>query len=241
MRRVVLSLIAIVFTAVTMSPAYAAKDGPDGTEPPDEPEEPLDGVRFGRCADISGFCVEAGEYASLQATENPGSTVIGRVVRCTFHEPIHGGAELAPGNNNHYQPEPSTPVEGRAVVIVCVYTDTGESIAGYPRYEIFVSIEDIPGTATPGYEVATFAKDLIEFEPPAPAVAPDSEQLVGVATWFAVTSPLAYPDSSAQTGATWATVRATFTEAIFDLGPDADGSRFAGGRPARRLDPDGDP
>jgi hypothetical protein len=69
--------------------------------------------------------------------------------------------------------------------------------------------------------VAEFAQSQIDFDPPASVLSPSGRQIVGVATWLAVTSELEDPDVTAQAGLAWATVRTRFVEAVWDLGDGA--------------------
>ena len=71
-----------------------------------------------------------------------------------------------------------------------------------------------------GWEVSKYAVGLLGLEAPVAAVSPPAMQMVGVETWLAVTSRLrGYSERSAQAGSVWATVRAFFADATWDLGP----------------------
>ena len=70
-----------------------------------------------------------------------------------------------------------------------------------------------------GWDVAEYAVGRLGLEAPEPVVAPPTVQIVGIETWFAVTSKLrGYPDRSAQAGSVWATVSAYFAEATWNFG-----------------------
>ena len=105
-------------------------------------------------------------------------------------------------------------------VIDCHRVVDGVRVTGYPRPVVHRRDgEDVPGTLLGGWEVADYAVGQLGLEAPEPVVAPPTVQIVGIETWFAVTSKLrGYPDSSAQAGSVWATVSAYFSEATWDFG-----------------------
>ena len=111
-------------------------------------------------------------------------------------------------------------VIGRLYVVDCHRVSDGSRLSGYPRVVLHDGRPKIPRRALSGWEVAEFARNLLALEEPEPAVAPPGRQIVGIETWFAVTSRLrGYAPRSAQAGSTWATVRAYFAAAVWDLGP----------------------
>lgn len=169
------------------------------------------------CAEVDGFCVTAGEYRSLQPVQQPGSAPVGRVVLCVYLR-YEAGWE-----SDDTPPEPVwNPVEGHLYVLSCRYAEDGNPyVRGYPRRVVY-NPKKVQGDAVTGWEVAEYAIGLLGLEQPRPAIAPPGRQLVGVETWFAVTSRLNYSEASAQAGATWATVRAKFRDVTWDFGPEGE-------------------
>jgi len=165
------------------------------------------------CAEVAGFCVTAGESRSLQPVERPGSRTVGRVVLCVYLRYEEGW------ESSDAPPAPVwNPVEGHLYVLSCRYAEDGNPyVRGYPRQVVY-DPGKVPGDAVSGREVAEYAVGLLGLERPRPAIAPPGRQLVGVETWFAVTSRLAYSEASAQAGSTWATVRARFRDVTWDFG-----------------------
>ena len=169
------------------------------------------------CAEVAGFCVTAGERRSLQPVQRPGSTTpVGRVVLCVYLRYEEGW------ESSDTPPAPVwNPVEGNLYVLSCRYAEDGNPyVRGYPRRVVYESSEKIPGDAVAGWEVAEYAVGLLGLERPRPVIAPPGRQLVGVETWFAVTSKLHYAEVSAQAGSTWATVRARFRDVTWDFGSE---------------------
>lgn len=169
------------------------------------------------CAEVNGFCVTAGESRSLQQVRRPGSAPVGPVVLCVYLR-YEEGWEL-----DDTPPEPVwNPVEGHLYVLSCRYAEDGNPyVRGYPRRVVY-NPREVQGDAVTGWEVAEYAVGLLGLERPRPVIAPPSRQLVGVETWFAVSSRLDYSEVSAQAGATWATVRARFRDVTWDFGAEGE-------------------
>ncbi len=83
---------------------------------------------------------------------------------------------------------------------------------------VFNPGDPLAGNAVGVEEIARFAVDSEVFESPAPVLSPPQQQVVGIDTWLAVSSQLAYPELSAQAGDAWVTVRPVLRDAVWDLG-----------------------
>ena len=189
-----------------------------GAQGVDDAEEELDGDAWvTSCAELAGVCVHAAERRSMQSVETPDRTRPPTVV-CVWY-PF--GSD--PGGWD--DPDGSVPVLELIVdsvyVIDCHGVDDGYRVTGYPRSVVHMAGgEDVPGEAVAGWEVAEYAAGRLGLEAPDPVVAPPTVQIVGIETWFAVTSRLrGYGVRSAQAGSVWATVRAYFGGATWDFGP----------------------
>jgi hypothetical protein len=94
------------------------------------------------------------------------------------------------------------------------------SIPGFPiGYEC--CDPGIPGgTLVDEWDVAAFAVGNIGFDIPAFEVSPATEQVVGIPTWLAVTSPVDFAPVTAAAGPLWATATPVFREAVWEFGND---------------------
>ena len=187
-----------------------------GTADDDETKKTKKGsdIRISSCNDVAGICLRVGERDSMRPVWKPGKRT-GRVVLCVWYR--YG---KAPGGWD--DPDGTIAlkslVSGYLYVLACYYEGQGSFVPGYPRAVVYTSSNFIPGNAVNEREVAEYATNLLLFEYPRAALAPAMQQLVGVETWFAVTSRLNYPSKSAQAGDTWATVRAYFSHVDWDFG-----------------------
>ena len=115
-----------------------------------------------------------------------------------------------------YEAQGPTPL--RPVGIFCFFIDTKEAVSGYPRVWI---PNPGPGNEPPLIdliELEAFARRQITFEPPVLELSPPNDQIVGVATWLAVTSPLDHNPVSAQAGPIWITATPVFEHVTWQMG-----------------------
>ncbi len=157
--------------------------------------------------------VEAGEPGSLRLVDQPGSTTVGRRVRCGWH--AIGGTGFYPTWDST---EPVFPEPDEVYMLRCFHPDDESNLTGYPRIVRYVPGAPVDGPAVGIVEVEQHAIDSIVFETPLPALSPPESQIVGVDTWLGVASRLSYPDASAQAGDTWATVHPAVRSAVWTLG-----------------------
>ena len=167
------------------------------------------------CSNVTGVCVHAAERRSLQPVETPDRDRPATVV-CVWYpfgnQP--GGWEDPEG----VVPAPYL-VVGDPYTVDCHRVSDGGRLTGYPLNVIHLDGGTVPGEAVSGWEVSRYAVGRLGLERPVAAVSPAAMQIVGVETWFAVTSRLrGYPDRSAQAGSVWATVRAYFADATWEFG-----------------------
>ncbi len=157
--------------------------------------------------------VEAGEPGSLRLVNEPGTTTIGRRVRCAWH--AVGGSAFQPTWDIT---EPTIPEPGRLYVLRCFYPDDNSELTGYPMLVVHNPADPVAGAAIDVVEVAKFAVDSIAFEVPSPVLSPPGRQLVGVETWLGVASRLDYRDVAAQAGNTWVSVHPVLRDSAWNLG-----------------------
>jgi hypothetical protein len=153
--------------------------------------------------------VAAGTPGSLRIVDRPRSS--GPAVRCAWHR-------LVWGNADPIGTAPVVPVEGSGYVLWCVHVADGSVVDGYPLLTVYDPADPIPGGAVSSADAARFALDRIRFEEPRPRLSPEAAQIVGVPTWLAVTSQLAYGDATAQAGPVWASVRPVFRDVSWAMG-----------------------
>ncbi len=157
--------------------------------------------------------VEAGEPGSLRLVDEPGTTTIGRRVRCAWYDV--GGSAFQPTWDIT---EPTIPEPDGLYVLRCFYPDDNADLTDYPMLVSHDPADPVAGTAIGVAEAARFAVDSIVFEAPSPVLSPPGRQIVGVETWLGVASRLDYADASAQAGNTWVTVRPVLRDATWNLG-----------------------
>ncbi|HEV8295938.1 MAG TPA: hypothetical protein VGQ20_01530 [Acidimicrobiales bacterium] len=163
-----------------------------------------------------------------------------RPVRWCVHWPM----SLAPGTDrrDHYltaaevqrisREQRGQLIPGRQYVLLCYwagdeYPDAVSVITYNPR-------DPTSGQVTTIETVETYARDLLQ--PPAPAVSitpPAGRLVVGFETWLATPSSLVTAPRTAQAGPLWATADAVPVSITYDMGDDAEGSRFTCPAPNR--------
>ena len=117
---------------------------------------------------------------------------------------------------------PTTPYERDTWFILHCWTPNGSPWGdGLPGFPIGYECCDpgMPGlTVVDDWDVAAFAVANIDFTIPAFEVSPEAEQVVGIPTWLAVTSPIDFAPVNAAAGPIWATATPVFREAVWNLG-----------------------
>ena len=206
-----------VLAALTATASVDLVNGAARAQDGDDPWEEVEGEAWvTSCGEVTGVCVHAGERRSLGPVEIPDRYRPPTVV-CLWY-PV--GTD--PGGWG--DPDGTVPVTlllvGSMYTVDCHRVADGSRVTGYPHHVVYEGIGDtVPGTLLGGWEVAEYAVGQLGLEAPEPVVAPPTVQIVGIETWFALTSKLrGYPDSSAQAGSVWATVSAYFSEATWDFG-----------------------
>ena len=207
-------LAALVATVLSRpgdgAPLSCAQDG-------DDPWEEVEGEAWvTSCGEVTGVCVHAAERRDGGAKWRLRTAPAPHVV-CLWYP---GGTD--PGGWD----DPDGPVPVVVLLVGSMYTVDchrvvdGSRVTGYPRPAVHRRDgEDVPGERSRGWDVAEYAVGRLGLEAPEPVVAPPTVQIVGIETWFAVTSKLrGYPDRSAQAGSVWATVSAYFAEATWNFG-----------------------
>ena len=104
------------------------------------------------------------------------------------------------------------------VGIFCFFIESQAAVGGYPR---IWTPNPPPGGEPPLIdliELETFTRDQIVFDAPAPELSPVGDQVVGVASWLAVTSQLDYDSVSAQAGPIWVTATPVFEHIRWEMG-----------------------
>ena len=170
---------------------------------------------IGSCGEVAGVCVHAAERSQLKVVDRPRTNLAPTVV-CVWYP--YGDD---PGGWDH--PDGPVPAPflllGSLYVVDCHRVFDGGRVVGYPRSVVSIPGSTVTGEVVSVEEVARHAVGRLGLEPPVAALAPYPMQLVGVETWLAVASRLrGYPERSAQAGSVWATVRAYFADATWDLG-----------------------
>lgn len=195
MRRFI-SVISSVFVLVLMlSAAATGGDGESGTSIKETAE---------------GLVVTAGSPGSLEVTSTPGRPGRGPTIYCGWYQIKVSGYLVGL--------VPVVPKINESYVIIC-WTDTpGEPYPGYPRIVTYRGRAEVEGSAVSSGDAARFATNNLGLERPVIQLSPPRQQVVGVPTWFAVTSQLHYNDVSANAGPVWATVRARFRDVTWDVG-----------------------
>jgi len=191
------------------------QDEKEQPEEQHEEEENHSDVFVSSCAHVPGICVRVAERRSIAPVKRPGVSV-GPVVLCVWYR--YG---TAPGgwDDPNGAVAVSWRLPGHLYVLMCTYEGSALAVSGYPRVVLYQYPGNvIPGQVVAGYEIAEHAKNRLGLRRPTAAIAPAPQQLVGTETWFAVTSPLHYPERSAQAGHTWATVRADVSQVTWDFG-----------------------
>ena len=217
MRR--LSRLTAVALAVALPLSFAVPlggmAGAQGVEDLESSEDSDDATWISSCADVSGVCVHAAERSRLREVDRPQTSLPPTVV-CVWYPygKVPGGWD---------DPDGAVPVPflrlGGLYVVDCHRVSDGGRVTGYPQAIVRIPGSTLTGEAVSDEEVARYAVGRLGLERPVAAVAPSPMQMVGVETWLAVTSRLrGYPARSAQAGSVWATVRARFVDATWDLG-----------------------
>ena len=213
MRRLIqlTGLATLAAALVTTSDAVRAQSDDDAKEEVVEEE-----TWITSCGEVAGVCVHAAERRLLGPVETPDRNRPPTVV-CVWYP---GGHDLGGWDD----PDGPVPVAflnpGSLYTVDCHRVSDGGRVTGYPRNFIYYGGEDVPGEAVSGWDVSQYAVGRLGLEAPVAAVSPPARQMVGVETWLAVTSQLrGYSERSAQAGSVWATVRAFFADATWDLGP----------------------
>jgi len=239
----------VVPAAATQSPTSAwsqpSGTGSIATDPPARLSDGhnltlLEGGHTGTRYDDSTLYVEAGEPGSLSLVASPGAITVGRRVRCTYHDVAGASNKLSWDITS-----PTSPTAGDLYVLRCVHPDDASNLDGYPMLVVFNPGDPLAGNAVGVEEIARFAVDSEVFESPAPVLSPPQQQVVGIDTWLAVSSQLAYPELSAQAGDAWVTVRPVLRDAVWGSWETAsrcaapptstnDGTRQHRGRTSRR-------
>ena len=180
-------------------------------------EEEVEGDAWATdCGEVTGVCVHAAERRSLQPVETPDRNRPPTVV-CVWYP-------FGDQSGGWDDPEGVVPapylVVGDPYTVDCHRVSDGGRVTGYPSNFVYRGGGTVPGEAVSGWEVSQYAVGRLGLEAPVAAVSPPTRQMVGVETWLAVTSRLrGYSERSAQAGSVWATVRAFFADATWDLGP----------------------
>ena len=159
----------------------------------------------------TGFIVQASEYGSLRVVDGPRAAPVGAWIECSHFAVPSFDAPV------EVVVDPVIPRVGAAYSLWCWYEPAHELVPGYPVIVLFDPFEPVPGLVDV-VDVAEFAESQIDLAAPEPQLSPPFVQVVGIETWLAVTSELEYPDTTAQAGLAWATVRTTFRDAVWNLG-----------------------
>ena len=206
-----------VFAALTAAASVASMNAAARAQDGDGPQEEVEGEAWvASCAEVAGVCVHAAERRSLEPVPIPDRHRPPTVV-CVWYP---GGLD----DGGWDDPDGPVPVAvllvGSMYTVDCHLVVDGSRVVGYPDIVVYMGGGgDIPGGAISGWDVADHAIGRLGLEAPDPVVAPPAFQIVGIETWFAVTSRLyGYPARSAQAGSVWATVRAYFAEATWNFG-----------------------
>lgn len=161
--------------------------------------------------------VTAAAPGTLALTDTPGAPYDGPAVFCAWFGVDIGATTLDAVLIG-------APVVGETYLFNCWYTDPWlDRYPGYPYVSVYDPVVDPPGPLITTPEVARFALDSIEFEPPGVVMSPADRHVVGIPTWLAVDSRLDYDQASAQAGPVWATVQPVFRDVTWELG---DGTRL---------------
>lgn len=165
--------------------------------------------------DDSSVIVDAAYPGSLTVTDSPGMPYTGPQLRCAYFELVIGGSAVI-------DLVATAPIEGDTYLWYCWEPGRHPILEPYsPTYPVVLVYSP---TVNPGGEALTapdaaqYATDRIDFETPTVALSPATDHIVGVPTWLAVTSRLDYPTVSASAGPVWATVRAEFRRATWQMG-----------------------
>lgn len=197
MRRFITIIVATLVLVLMLSAAAIGGDGDTGTNIKETSE---------------GLVVTAGTPGSLRVTSTPGQPGRGPTIYCGWYRAIVDGFLV------HL--EPIVPQLNETQVLNCWTDDPNEPYPGYPKIVTYRGRAEIAGSAVSSADAAQFAVSRLGFKLPEIRLSPPRQQVVGVPTWFAVTSQLHYQDVSANAGPVWATVRALFRDVTWDLGND---------------------
>jgi hypothetical protein len=208
MRRLLLIAIALLALA---SPANAAGEAPvvDDPDPPEEPDVPDTEIVL----ENTELVITAAEPGTLEIVETRNPTPTGRRVYC-------GWFDITSQTIDFDIYEVIVGEVGETYLFSCWYTGPWiDPLAGYPVAAEYPEPTDPPpGDVITASVAARHAIESISFEPPAVELSPAGEQVVGVPSWLAVTSELAYPEVTAEAGAVFATARPVFDNVTWNLG-----------------------
>jgi hypothetical protein len=201
-RRLVLVAICLVAFA---SPAGAAGD--EGEL--EEPEEPATDIVL----ENTELVITAAEPGTLEIVERRSPTPSGRRVFC-------GWFDINSQTIDFDIYEVIIGEVGQTYVFNCWYTGPWiDPLAGYPVAAQYPEPNDPPpGNVITASVAARHAVESIAFELPSVELSPARDQIVGVPSWFAITSELVYTEVTAEAGAVFATVRPAFDNVTWDLG-----------------------
>jgi hypothetical protein len=158
--------------------------------------------------------VTAAAPGTLALTDTPGAPYEGPRIHCAWFVLAIGGTTLD-------AVLVADPEVGTTYVYNCWFTDPwNDRYPGYPLVAIYDPVVDPPGPLITTPVAARYALDSIQFEAPSVVTSPAGVHVVGIPSWFAVDSRLAYAPASAQAGPVWATVRPVFRDITWDLGGD---------------------
>ena len=210
-------LVAVLLLAGT-SPALAQGGGfgdrGNGEDPPPDTPSPVDRQLSD---DSATFMLSYRDDLSVVSTQGGRP---GRQAQCGFFDVVATGGVFS----YDFDIVPTEPYERDTWFILhCWEPDGNPWLNGIAPYPIGYECCDpgIPGaTLVNDWEVAEFATGSIGFDIPAVEISPATEQVVGVPTWLAVTSPVDLAPVTAAAGPIWATAIPEFREAVWEFGND---------------------
>ena len=204
MHRFPLVLLAVLALA---DPASASGSDDTHTEdPPPPPEEPTSDIEW----ENPTLIVTAATPGTLELTRNPGHGS-GPTIWCGYFTLVIDGT----GYNDFV---PVAPIIDETYLYICWTKAYHLPYPGYPIVVTYPGPHVPPGPVIVTEEAAQYAVDNINFQAPVVETAPASTHVVGVESWFAVTSQLDYAPVSAEAPPVWATVRPELRDVTWDLG-----------------------
>ncbi len=152
--------------------------------------------------------VEVGFRSELSETRSFGPTS-GRSAYCGWFEMAFGGFSVL------QLAQVIEPEIGVAYVVYCWDGLTDEILPRYPKIKTYDPNSGFGRETADPFEVALYAVGRIDFEAPSVVMNPPGTQLVGIPTWFGVTSRVHYDPVSAAAGPVWAAVRPVLRNVTF--------------------------